>query len=68
MTVKEKQEVIDAMPLDCKVNVNGKVYPGRVAGNKLDFPVVTFGDFGSFEVSWQLCKRIMTGECREIIY
>lgn len=44
---------------------NGERLPGRIAGYKLDFPVVHVNHpFGpvQFEISWKLVKKIADGQ------
>jgi len=68
MYEKEKDAIRDAMPLSCKVRSNGKVYDGVITWKKRKFPLVIFDRHGKAELSWDLAKRCMIGECKEIIY
>jgi len=67
MTQQEKYLIIDAAnEKDFTLNINGKQYPARLAGYKLDFPFVycvdETGKSIDAQISWELARKISTGQ------
>ena len=63
MTPTEKQAIVDKMPIDVKVNLNGIIIDARLTGKKRAFPIVylTASTIISFEISWSLAKMATAG-------
>jgi len=71
MRQSDKDAVIDAANnRQFTINIKGKKYGARLAGNKCDYPfaycVNELGQSIDVEISWALASRISTGETNYI--
>ena len=67
MKQADKDLIIDnANNRQFTININGKKYPARLAGNKCDYPFAwarnELGQDIDVQISWALAARISTGE------
>lgn len=58
---KEKNTLLDLIPINVRVRVDGKICVGVVVGRKLRFPIVLV-DNQAYEFSWEAIKKINQGE------
>ncbi len=75
MTIQEKRQLIveTANERDClTLTVDGKVYPARIGGSKLDYPYIyTNNELGrqiEAQISWALADRLAKGETNNVFY
>jgi hypothetical protein len=63
----EFKSVKNAIPFRVTVRVGKNIYDGQVLGTRLAFPIVSFDNGRTVEISWDLAKRLYTKQTDFVI-